>query len=82
MSGLKLMRETRSAHFSGTNRAEVECACGCGVFFVPTRNWQRYRTTVCRKRGWRLGRISTRDHIAILTRLEQIEKHLGIGKGE
>ena len=71
------MRETRPAHFSGTNGSKVECACGCGALFVPTRNWQRFYTTACRKRGWKLGRISTRDHAAILARLERLEKDLG-----
>ncbi len=54
------------------------CACGCGEVFTPTRAWQEYRDAKHRKAAWLKRNGSVHDHADILTRLDRIEKHLGM----
>jgi len=80
VSASKQMREMRPVHFSGTNGARIECDCGCGKTFVPTRSWQRFYSTECRKRSWKFGRVSLKQFTGLEIRVKRIEAKLGIGK--
>jgi len=80
---------TRPEHFSESRQGKSRgaafparlCDCGCGHKFTPTREWQRFKSTVHRKRTWELARKDNRIS-EILKRLRTIEARLGIKKGE
>lgn len=75
----KAVRKTRRTHacraYSGRSAIEASCQ-KCGRKFVPTRKWQKYCSTECRKLAFlkRLAKIEIlNDHEA---RLRAIEKRL------
>ena len=64
------------------------CECGCGRIFIPTTKHHKFIGDH-RKQAWvkrNAGPIAIskirKDHADILARLERLEKHFGIGKGE
>ena len=56
------------------------CLCGCGRSFSPVRKHQVYFETSCRRRAWIINNSGPLAISQIKTRLDRIEKKLGIGK--
>lgn len=81
----KGLHKTRQTHFSRTKKAATgkEAACQkCGRKFNPTRKWQSYCSSKCRKLAWLRKEAKIEildDHEA---RLRAIEAKIGIKKGK
>lgn len=83
----KTNARTHPAHRVGVSGAERgksigKAVCGaCRREFTPTRHWQRFCSTDCRRAFWTRGGI-VKDSLAELeSRVRFIEKKLGIKKG-